>query len=135
MKKRNGYTMIEVMIVLVIMIALSAGIFLSSDLSSVGRDSKNKMIVNTVASAVSQFKFETGDYPVQLNDLTTKKDIYGPYLLAENLKDTYGQNINYSFSVDQKFFMVWSNGKNKVSNSNSGIGLIAGDDVGIVIRQ
>lgn len=31
--------------------------------------------------------------------------------------------------------MVWSNGKNKVSNSNIGTGTIAGDDVGIVIKQ
>lgn len=136
MKKRLGSSpMLELIVYLIIIMSISATVYLNPDLTSIGRDSQNKAIVNTVASAVAQFKFETGDYPSQLNDLTIKKDIYGPYLLAENLKDTYAQPINYSFNAEQKKFMVWSNGKNKVSNSNIGTGTIAGDDVGIVIKQ
>lgn len=136
MKKRLGFSpILELMIALIVLMIMSGAVYLNTDLISVGKDSQNKAIVNTVASAVAQFKFETGDYPSQLNDLTIKKDIYGPYLLAENLKDTYDQPINYSFNAEQKKFMVWSNGKNKVSNSNIGTGTIAGDDVGIVIKQ
>lgn len=136
MKKRSGFSIIEVMCVLITFIALSAGVFvLSESTQRVGTYHSDKVLTATVASAVSQYKFETGNYPASLNNLTTKSpDNKGPWLTGSFL-DSYNQQLVYRYYASEKMFKVYSKGANKADNSNSSDASLGGDDIGVVIRQ
>lgn len=98
---------------------------------ALGRNSSSKTGVATLATAISQYKFEIGEYPLNLNSLTVSNEQYGPYISSAALKDPWNQNYNYSYNDNS--FAVWSNGPDKKNNSGGGVpAAFQGDDIGVI---
>lgn len=92
---------------------------------------RQKTGVATLATAISQYKFETGEYPLNLNSLTVSNEQYGPYISSAALRDPWNQNYNYSYNDNS--FAVWSNGPDKKNNSGGGVpAAFQGDDIGVI---
>lgn len=139
MKKRKGIFLIEMIVVLSIILAIiNFSAPPTKSLLSIGNHNSDKLIVATIATAITKYRYDIGSYPSKLSDLTIKggpSNSFGPWLTNSNLLDSKGKNINYMFDSTNNFFKVWANGSNSVNNTNSSDANIGGDDIGIVIRQ
>lgn len=131
-RRRNGFTLIEILVACAIIVALAVGaILIGSTLLDHGRHNKAQTDVSSISIAITQYKFEMGSYPASLSVLTTKSGSYGPWLDSDTLTDPWG--TAYKFSIDEanRRFGVWSCGKNKTDETGSYKGSFAGDDIGI----
>mgnify|MGYP005903588437 CR=1 FL=1 len=114
MKKKvhAGFSIIEIMVALGIVLSMAVAILpVGNNYFALGRNSSSKTGVATLATAISQYKFETGEYPLNLNSLTVSNEQYGPYISSAALRDPWNQNYNYSYNDNS--FAVWSNGPDK----------------------
>lgn len=132
MSKKSGFTIIEILVVLGVVIAMAIAVLpVGSNYFALGRNSSSKTGVATLATAISQYKFEIGEYPLNLNSLTVSNGQYGPYISSTALKDSWNQNYNYSYNDNS--FAVWSNGPDKKNNSGGGVPTaFQGDDIGVI---
>ncbi len=132
--KRKGFSLVEIMVGLGVIIALAAATFpTASAFLSLGRHSGVKTDVGALSAAVSQYVFEVGTYPPNLSALTQAVGQYGPWLSASSLKDQWGNDYNYSVDTANKKYAVWSNGPNKTNNSGGGVpASFSSDDVGFI---
>lgn len=132
MAKKSGFTLVECVIALGILLALTAAVLpVGNNYFSLGRNSAAKSGIANIAAAISQYHFEMGELPANLKDLTTAHEQYGPYLNEDGLKDPWDQNYNYATS--DRTFAVWSNGPDKKNNSGGGVPIsFQGDDVGVI---
>ena len=83
MKKKvhAGFSIIEIMVALGIVLSMAVAILpVGNNYFALGRNSSSKTGVATLATAISQYKFETGEYPLNLNSLTVSNEQYGPYI-------------------------------------------------------
>ena len=139
MAQRKGFSLIEIMICLGVMIAFARLVLPSAaGYSSVGHDAAVKADIAKIAAAVAQYKYETGDYPDNLAQLTQSSGGYGPWLPSGLLMDKYGCAVNYAVSQGEKKFAVWSSGRDKTSNASGGTGGVpetfGGDDAGLFMN-
>lgn len=147
--KRKGYDLVSLAIWAACIMIIIAVLSPKSDDTIDGTKQKNDIVqVNALASAVSQYKSEIGNYPPNLNVLTNKNGDLGPWLSKLPLKDSWGttnSGINgtggvspYCYSYTTNGFAVWSLGKNKANNSGgSGTKLptaFNSDDYGIFLK-
>lgn len=132
MSKKSGFTIIEILVVLGVVIAMAVAVLpVGSNYFALGRNSSSKTGVATLATAISQYKFEIEEYPLNLNSLTVSNGQYGPYISSAALKDSWNQNYNYSYNDNS--FAVWSNGPDKKNNSGGGVPTaFQGDDIGVI---
>ena len=75
MKKKvhAGFSIIEIMVALGIVLSMAVAILpVGNNYFALGRNSSSKTGVATLATAISQYKFETGEYPLNLNSLTVR---------------------------------------------------------------
>lgn len=132
MKKKvhAGFSIIEIMVALGIVLSMAVAILpVGNNYFALGRNSSSKTGVATLATAISQYKFEIGEYPLNLNSLTltVSNGQYGPYISSAALKDP----CNYSYNDNS--FAVWSNGPDKKNNSGGGVPTaFQGDDIGVI---
>jgi general secretion pathway protein G len=115
----DGYTLTEMLVVIGI-ICLIAAVLTPSVMGQLGRARARaaQLQLDTVASAVEQFRSDVGRYPTQqegLNALVTEPsgvdDWTGPYLKdVKVLKDPWGRPINYSVDGEGLSFYVQSLG-------------------------
>ena len=82
--RRDGFTLIEVLIVVVILAVLAATIIPQfSDSTTDAKRSVMEFDLRTLRSQIELYKAHAGDYPDTLADLTsTTPDGYGPYIDA-----------------------------------------------------
>lgn len=82
--RRNAFTLIEVLIVVVILAVLAATIIPQfSDSTTDAKQSVMEFDLRTLRSQIELYKAHAGDYPTTLSDLTaTTADGYGPYIDA-----------------------------------------------------
>lgn len=134
MKKKvhAGFSIIEIMVALGIVLSMAVAILpVGNNYFALGSNSSSKTGVATLATAISQYKFETGEYPLNLNSLTVSNEQYGPYISSAALRDPWNQNYNYSYNDNS--FAVWSNGPDKKNNSGGGVpAAFQGDDIGVI---
>lgn len=86
-------------------------------------DSFNTRAQTDIASlktAIMSYKYEIKQYPNNLNELTIKQGVYGPWINS-TLLDPWDHAYNYSHTAST--FTVWSSGPNG-ANDNGG-----GDDI------
>jgi general secretion pathway protein G len=128
--RTRAFTLVEVMLVLVI-IALIAGvvIFTVGGTPDKAKRQTTEIKLQKIQGAITRFQLDTDKYPPAQEDaltmLVTKPEDEeydgwaGPYLSAADLKDAYGNEVNYEFLDDggdgdasaQKY-RLWSNGPN-----------------------
>lgn len=77
--------------------------------------------------AIEQYKYEMGEYPATLNELTEAKDNgqYGPWI-NDNFKDSWGHDFKYAYS-EKDGFIVYSLGRKGEDNSSLSEGIGKGN--------
>lgn len=130
----KGFTLIEVLIVLGCLIALSAALYPTADnFMSLSKVNAAKNGAAAIATAINQYNFEIAQYPDNLSDLTTAQGQYGPWTTAATLKDPWNKNYNYTFNEAERSFAVWSSGQNGRNESGANVSTgFSGDDIGII---
>lgn len=137
MKQRNGFSMIEIIVCLICVLCLSAAIAPDfSAYSGLGKSTATKIRIGTISTAITQYRFELGQYPPSLQSLQSKNGQYGPWIAADMLRDEFGTSLRYVFNNNTNRFAVWSYGQNKRNDTAlSGDGIpntIQKDDIGFV---
>ena len=102
MKKKvhAGFSIIEIMVALGIVLSMAVAILpVGNNYFALGRNSSSKTGVATLATAISQYKFETGEYPLNLNSLTVSNEQYGPYISSAALRDPWNQNYTIRIMI------------------------------------
>lgn len=96
-KSKNGFTLIEIMLVIVI-IGIIAGIAIPKLTGSVGKASNTaaRMSLKGIESAVQAYEMDNLRLPDSLDDLTKTKDGNGPYLKPSELIDPWSQKFQYT---------------------------------------
>lgn len=96
-KSKNGFTLIEIMLVIVI-IGIIAGIAIPKLTGSVGKASNTaaRMSLKGIESAVQAYEMDNLRLPDSLDDLTKVKDGNGPYLKPSELIDPWSQKFQYT---------------------------------------
>lgn len=135
--KKRGFTFMELVFVLCIVVALAAGAFVTANsVLQNGRYNAARSDVAAVSLAVSQYHFEMGAWPTTLDVLTTANGQYGPWLDAQGLTDPWGNPFNYATSTNGNSFAIWSNGENRTNDSISGSVAFPtdflSDDIGLI---
>jgi len=122
-KKRNtrrGFTLLEMMVVLVI-IGLLAGVVAVNlvGTSDNAKTEATRQKMNTIRGAVDQFYIQQSRYPVSLVELVQLNMV-----VQERLQDAWKQDIYYSAPApDGRPYVLISFGKNKENDGG------AGDDI------
>lgn len=96
-KRRGGFTLIEIMLVIVI-IGIIAGIAIPKLTGSVGKASSTaaRMSLKGIESAVQAYEMDNLKLPSSLDDLTKKTGENGPYLKPSDLIDPWSQKFQYT---------------------------------------
>lgn len=135
-RARRGFTLIEVMIVIAIVVALGGIVALSV----LGRqkDADRKMAeidMNTIASAMKLFRFDHGRWPTEQEGLRVLWDTSALDAEADQSKakkyldkplptDRWGVAWNYrpvSEHGDQEAYDLWSNGPDKIEGTEDDV--------------
>ncbi len=109
-KKQSGFTLIEIMVVVVI-IGMLATIVLPKVLNRQDQAfiAKAKSDVRALSSSIKMFKLDNFKYPNSLNELTTGGSSGKGYLDVLP-KDPWGNEYQYSSAGSHLEFDVWSSG-------------------------
>lgn len=101
MRKRNGFTMIEILLV-VIIIGILVGLIaprLAGRSEEARRHAAKADIMGGLALAIDLFEADNGKFPDQLTDLNknpgSANNWRGPYLKKGLSKDPWGNDYNY----------------------------------------
>ena len=110
--RHKAFTFVELLVVLTCIIAMGTGAFyVAGQAMNYSRYSTARSDVATISTAVSQYYFELGAMPANLEALTSKIDQYGPWLTSDTLKDPWGNNYTFSNDASNKKFTIKSDGK------------------------
>lgn len=110
--RRRGFTFVELLVVLTCIIAMGTGAFyVAGQAMNYSRYSTARADVATISTAVSQYYFEVGSMPANLDALTSKSGQYGPWLTSDVLKDPWGNSYTFTNDASNKKFTIKSGGK------------------------
>ena len=110
--RHKAFTFVELLVVLTCIIAMGTGAFyVAGQAMNYSRYSTARSEVAAISTAVSQYYFEVGSMPANLDALTSKNDQYGPWLTSDTLKDPWGNNYIFSNDASNKKFTIKSGGR------------------------
>ena len=137
-QRRRGFTLLEVLLVVAILVALAAMAIPQLVGVQAGAQIDNaKVQVAAIENAVQYYRTHTGEFPSTQQGLTalitppnpTPDNWRGPYLKATaDLKDPWGNQYNYEFpgkhssTPEREMPDVWSNGPDRTSGTQDDIG-------------
>lgn len=134
-EKLKGFSLPEIVVAMGIIIALGSGAFAVSDhMLKAGRFNAAKSHVSALSVAVLQYRFEVGSLPASLSVLTNKVDGKGPWIANDGLKDPWNRDYHYRVATDNSYFVIWSDGHNRVNDSDLSLPQFNNDDIGIMSR-
>ena len=117
--RRKGFSFVEILVVLTCIVAMGTGAFyVAGQAMNYSRYSTARSDVATISTAVSQYYFEVGSMPANLNALTSKSGQYGPWLTSDALKDPWGNNYTFSNDATNKKFTIKSGGKSTATDDD-----------------
>lgn len=146
-RKRSGFGLIELILyTAAILVIIAVVVPRSDDTVTATKKKSDYAQVVTISTAISQYKYEIGNYPPNLGALLVKNGVYGPWLSSLPSADIWGttnSGINgsggaspYCYAYTANGFAVWSIGANKVNNSGGGgttlPTALTGDDYGVI---
>lgn len=115
--------------VVAIIFFLGAGILAYTSIVGAGKNDKALADTSLLASKISQYNYEIGSYPTNLDALKTAVGQYGPWVINDIPNDPWS-NSAYQYSKDDaKGYIVFSVGQNSNAESSIDTG-ISGDDLG-----
>ena len=129
-RKRGGFTLLEVMIVLFILVTLAAmAIVAVQGTQAEARKRAAFTYVKMLDSAVKRYEIDMGRPPESLSDLINPPDPRGgwagPYIedTATN-RDPWGSDYQYAVpgSRTNRGFEIWSSGPDGISGNDDDIG-------------
>ena len=110
--RHKGFTFVELLVVLTCIIAMGTGAFyVAGQAMNYSRYSTARADVATISTAVSQYYFEVGSMPANLDALTSKSGQYGPWLTSDVLKDPWGNSYSFTNDTSNKKFTIKSGGQ------------------------
>jgi type II secretory pathway pseudopilin PulG len=145
--KRKGFSLVELILYTVaILVIIAIVIPRGDDTITASKKKSDYAQIVTISTAISQYKFEIGNYPPNQAALLTQNGVYGPWLVSLPTSDIWGttnSGINgsggasaYCYAYTANGFAVWSLGANKVNNSGGGGTTLptafSGDDYGVL---
>lgn len=97
LKKRGGFTLIEIMLVIVI-IGIIVGIAVPKITGKVGKanDVAARASLKALETAIQSYEMDNLQLPSSLTDLTVQKNGNGPYVKPSELTDPWGNPFVYS---------------------------------------
>ena len=97
LKKRGGFTLIEIMMVIVI-IGIIVGIAAPKISGKLGKsnDIAAAASLRSLETAIQSYEMDNLELPSSLDDLTKIKDGNGPYIKPSDMLDPWGQKYQYS---------------------------------------
>ena len=117
--RRKGFSFVEILVVLTCIVAMGTGAFyVAGQAMNYSRYSTARSDVATISTAVSQYYFESGSMPANLDALTSKSGDYGPWLTSDTLKDPWGNNYTFSNDATNKKFTIKSGGKSTATDDD-----------------
>ena len=132
---RRAFTLLEVLMVIVIL-----GLIATVVITQIGgteerarRDLTQQQINGVLVTKLDLFRLHCGRYPTedegllalleQPDDEELEDKWAGPYVKPEQLKDPWGNELNYKFPGDvggEKMYDLWSSGPNGDDESGDG---------------
>lgn len=119
-RKKKGFSLsIDVIAYLIAVLAIvSIGLWKSGDFRDTAKINRAATETAAIGALVSEYRFETGEYPEELSDLTEKKDQYGPWI-KEIPEDPWNPGNEYKYKKDENGFSVYSVGKGGQDSSTA----------------
>lgn len=131
--RKRGFSLIEMVVVISIIVALASGAFIvGNSVLQNGKFNAARSEVAALSLAVSQYHFEVGSWPANLEALATAVGQYGPWYDSESLDDPWGHGFNYAINANGRQFAIWSNGANGTNDSGNVPAQFVADDIGII---
>lgn len=129
--KKRGFSLVEIaLIILVILIVMSLGIYAWKESVEAAKASRAKSEISVMASAISQYRYELGHFPASINVLADKDGQYGPWITKEmaDSPDPWQNKYLYVKANDNSSYIIYSFGPDKKDNgSNLTNGIMDGD--------
>jgi len=137
-KSKKGFTLIELMIAISIIITMGAVAVIGiSTYLKAGRTAQTRSGVAVLTSALGRYRYVHGALPRSLKDLTAANanGNKGQLLSADDLKDAWNNTYNYAISSQNDSYAIWSNGPDQTNNSGSSMPTAFGhDDIGLILH-
>lgn len=106
--RHKGFTFMEILVCLSCIVALGVGAsYVAGEALRYSRYNTARSDMAIISAAVSQYYFEVGSMPANLNALTSKNGQYGPWLTSDALKDPWGNAYVFRDSPAEKNFLIY----------------------------
>ncbi|MFA5143365.1 MAG: type II secretion system major pseudopilin GspG [Candidatus Omnitrophota bacterium] len=121
MRDKRGFTLVELMLVVIIIGTLVAMVMprLAGRTEQAKRAAAKADIEANISSALDLYEIDNGNYPESLDILLEKKDNKGPYL-KKRANDPWGHPYKYTYPGTHSDYDLYSFGKDGVDNSGEG---------------
>jgi len=118
MNKKNGFTLVELLIVMSIIVILATmmiGIFNAIGVTNKGRDAQRKKDLNRIKTAFEEYFNDKGEYPQDVSTWNIKENcgsisVFSPYL---NLWPCDPSGEPYTIIIEPNKFRILANLENK----------------------
>jgi len=137
-KKNKGFTLIELMVAISIIIAMGAVAMVNiATYLRGGRIAQTRSNIAIIASAIDRYRYMHGELPNSLATMTAANANGNnrPLLTSDDINDAWGNTYHYTYTSAEDEYAIWSNGPDLINNSGTDMpGSFNGDDIGLILK-